>query len=281
MPELLKAIILGLIEGFTEFLPISSTGHLIVASALLNFEAHLRATCDIFIQLGAVVAVLAFYFPEIMSQIRSLPTSRVTQRFWASLLIAFVPAAVVGVLLRHFIKDVLFSPGVVAVSLIVGGIIMIIVDRRAARQPVVANADIQTLGTVKSITFGQALIVGIAQVVSLIPGVSRSAASIIGGMLAGLDRRSATQFSFFLAIPTLGAATLFDLASSIKSVQSGDILFLTVGTIVSGIVAWFSIRWLLRYVAGHNFVAFGFYRIAVGIVILVLLLVVRLPGLTG
>jgi undecaprenyl-diphosphatase len=281
MPELLKAIILGLIEGLTEFLPISSTGHLIVASALLNFLPHLRDTFDIFIQLGAVVAVVAFYFPEIVRQFRSVPTNRVTQRFWVSILIAFIPAAVVGVLLRHFIKDVLFSPGVVAVSLIVGGVIMILVDRRPAKAASATDADVQSLGEVKSITFGQALIVGIAQVVSLIPGVSRSAASIIGGMLAGLDRRSATQFSFFLAIPTLGAATIFDLVSSLKSVQSTDILYIAVGTLVSGIVAWLSIRWLLRYVAGHNFVAFGFYRILAGIVILILLLVVHLPGMAG
>ncbi len=281
MPELLKAIILGLIEGLTEFLPISSTGHLIVGSALLDFLPHLRDTFDIFIQLGAVVAVLAFYFPEIVQQFRSLPTSRVTQRFWVSLLIAFIPAAAIGVLLRHVIKDMLFSPGVVAVSLIVGGIIMILVDRRPARQPATVNADVQSLGAVKSITFGQALVVGLAQVVSLIPGVSRSAASIIGGMLAGLDRRSATQFSFFLAIPTLGAATIFDLVSSIRSVRSDDILYLAVGTLVSGIVAWLAIRWLLGYVAGHTFVAFGFYRIAAGIAILILLLVVHLPGLAG
>jgi undecaprenyl-diphosphatase len=281
MPELIKAIILGLIEGLTEFLPISSTGHLIVASALLNFLPRLRDTFDIFIQLGTVVAVVAFYFPEIASQFRSVATSRVTQRFWVSLIIAFIPAAVVGILLRHFIKDVLFSPGVVAVSLIVGGIIMILVDRRPARQPVVTREDVQTLGEVKSITYGQALVVGIAQVVSLIPGVSRSAASIIGGMLAGLDRRSATQFSFFLAIPTLGIATIYDLVSSLKSVQSTDVIYLGVGTLVSGIIAWFAIRWLLRYVAGHNFVAFGTYRIVAGIVILVLLLVIHLPGLAG
>ncbi len=266
MLDLIKVIILGFVEGVTEFLPISSTGHLIVATALLqpSFSDAFKNTFDIFIQVGAVVAVVAFYRVEIWRQVRSVTTDRQVQHFWLAIMIAFIPAAVVGLATRSFIKDHLFSPVVVAISLIVGGILFIVIERSLAtgkrRRP----------DALMQVSFRQAFVVGVVQILSLIPGVSRAAASIFGGMLSGLDRETATSFSFYLAIPTLGAATVVDLLLSLKDIHSGDLVYLAIGTIVSGIVAWFAVGWLLRYISRHTFTSFGYYRIVAGIIILLL-----------
>ena len=197
MIEWLKVILLGIVEGVTEFLPISSTGHLIVAAALLDFQNSMGGTFEIFIQLGAVVAVVLFYRRQLVQQARTLPSSRDVQRFWLAIVVASIPAALFGFLLRHWIKAVLFSPGVVAISLIVGGLIFLLVER--GRREDAARTTEST-----QISLRQAIIVGLAQTTALIPGVSRSGASIIGGMGAGLSRRAATEFSFYLAIPVLG-----------------------------------------------------------------------------
>jgi undecaprenyl-diphosphatase len=191
-------------------------------------------------------------------------TENRTRQFWLGVIIAFIPAAVIGFLLKDWIKEVLFSPIVVAISLIVGGIIFLFIERRPA---------VQAAHTAEAtdITPRQALIVGIAQIVALIPGTSRSGASIVGGMLAGLNRRAATQFSFYLAIPTLGIATIYDLLTSLDEISSDQIAMLIVGAVVAGIVAWVSIGWLLRYVSTNTFLIFGYYRITVGFVILVLI----------
>jgi len=260
--EWVKVIILGIVEGITEFLPISSTGHLIVAAAILNFQAIAGGTFEIFIQLGAVVAVIIFYRAAIFQQVRTVASDSRVQRFWLGIIIAFIPAAVIGFLLRDWIKEVLFSPVVVAVSLIVGGILFLIIERRPAAE--------STANEAVDITLPQALIVGIAQVTALIPGVSRSGASIIGGRLGGMSRSAATQFSFYLAIPTLGIATIYDLLKSLDQISSDQLAMLIVGAIVSGVVAWVSIGWLLRYVANNTFTVFGYYRIAAGIIILIL-----------
>lgn len=262
MIEWVKVIILGIVEGITEFLPISSTGHLIVAAALLNFQGSMGGTFEIFIQLGAIVAVIIFFRSEIFQQVRTITSNSRIQRFWLGIIIAFVPAAVIGFLLKDWIKEVLFSPAVVGITLIIGGIIFLIIERRPAAQP--------SSGEAEDITPTQALIVGVAQTTALIPGVSRSGASIIGGMLGGMNRRAATQFSFYLAIPTLGLATIFDLLTNLDQISSDQLAMLVVGAIVSGIVAWLSIGWLLRYVANNTFVAFGYYRIIAGIIILIL-----------
>lgn len=269
MVDLIKVIILGIVEGLTEFLPISSTGHLIVAAALLDFGARMNGTFEIFIQIGAVVAVIVYYRAELLKQVATVPKDKGVQRFWLGIVIAFIPAAVLGFLFLDKIKAVLFNPTVVAISLIVGGIIFLIIERMGIGEKA-------TTHEITSISPRQALIVGVSQIVSLIPGVSRSGASIVGGMLSGLDRSTATQFSFYLAIPTLGIATLYDLIKSLGSLQSGDMVFLIVGAVVSGIVAWLSIGWLLRYVSRNNFTAFGYYRIIAGIVILVLVAASRL-----
>ncbi len=260
-----QAIVLGIVEGLTEFLPISSTGHLLIAARLLHFEGSLGGTFEIFIQLGAILAVLGYYARDLLSQARDLPRSPAVRRFWTGLLVAFLPAALVGLVLHDWIKRVLFAtPAVIAASLIAGGAVLLLVDRlpRAGKQ----------VSGLMEVSLPQALVIGLAQTVSLVPGVSRSGASMVGGLLAGLDRTTATRFAFYLAIPTLGSATLYDLAKSVRDLglTPADLGPLAVGTAVSLAVAWASIEWLLRYVAQHSFAVFGVYRIIAGAVILAL-----------
>ncbi len=265
--ELLKVIVLGIVEGITEFLPISSTGHLIVATALLQpaFTGSVDSVFVVFIQFGAVVAVVLYYARDLLDQARRLTTSAAVRRFWLHVAIAVVPAAVVGLAARGFIKEVLFSPLVVAIMLIAGGVLFIVVER-------LGFAAGATQEDIETVSLRQAVLIGCAQVVALIPGVSRSAASILGGMGVGLTRTAATRFSFYLAMPTLGAATLVDLLLSLDEITSGEEwLFLIVGAIVAGIVAWFAIDWLLKYVSRNSFVGFGVYRILAGGIILLLI----------
>lgn len=266
MLDLLKVIILGIVEGITEFLPVSSTGHLIVAAALLrpNFSEALSGTFEIFIQLGAVVAVVAFYRADIWRQVTTVRSDPRVQRFWLAIIVACIPTAILGFALRNFVKTVLFSPVVVAISLLVGGVIILLIERYFGKsEPADSATD-----SLMDVSVGQAFVIGLIQAISLIPGVSRAAASIFGGMLLGLNRQTATRFSFYLAIPTLGGATIADLLLSLDEIQPGDLLYLAVGAIVSGIVAWFAIGFLLRFISNHNFTIFGYYRIVVGIVIL-------------
>jgi undecaprenyl-diphosphatase len=262
----LQVIILGVVEGITEFLPISSTGHLIITARLLDFSNDIGGTFEIFIQLGAVLAVVFFYAKDLLDQARGIicPGSKQSgwnepRRLWLHILIAFLPAAVVGLALHHWIKEVLFRPSVIAITLILGGLIFLMVERWRKRPSTTQN--------IMHISWRQALGIGAAQTLALIPGVSRSGASIIGGMLAGLDRPTATAFSFYLAIPTLGGATVVDLLSSLSQVTPADIYRLLIGTIVSFFVAWLSIGWLLRYVSQKTFIPFGFYRILAGLAV--------------
>ncbi|MGQ9889711.1 MAG: undecaprenyl-diphosphate phosphatase [Aggregatilineales bacterium] len=264
MSEWLKVIILGIVQGLTEFLPISSTGHLIVASALLNFGGSLGGTFEIFIQLGTVFSVLTFYHREIWQQMRAVPSDRSAQRFWLAIAIAFVPAALIGAVFSDQIKTVLFSPLVVAAALIAGGVVFLAIERRPVPQRETPEA--------AAVALRQAVGIGVAQMFALVPGVSRSGATIVGGLLAGLSRRAATQFSFYLAIPTLGGATLYDLWKSRDLISSDDLAMLLVGAVVSGVVGWLAVGWLLRFVANNTFVVFGYYRIAAGILIALLVL---------
>ncbi len=265
MDDWWKVVLLGILEGITEFLPVSSTGHLLIAARLLGFTDDIGGTFEIFIQLGAVLAVVGFYGRDLLTQVRNAPRDPGVRRFWLSLLIAFLPAAAIGLVLRDFIKRVLFAtPVVVAASLIIGGVVLLIVEMRPVRRPP-GNSSLEHL------TLRQMLVIGFAQATALIPGVSRSAASIVGGLLTGLDRRTATTFAFYLSIPTLGAATLVDLAGSIRRITSDDLARLLLGTAVSFVVAWASIGWLLRYVSRHDFRIFGYYRIAAGLAILALI----------
>jgi undecaprenyl-diphosphatase len=260
--EILSVIVLGIIEGVTEFLPISSTGHLIAATALLNFDAA-GSAFEIFIQLGAVFAVIGYFSRDLFHQVRTVPSDQNVQRLWMSIIIAFIPAAGIGFLLSDWIDAVLFNPRVVAFSLIIGGIVFLLIERRKVDEKALTTA-------LQSVTPRQALLIGLAQTVALIPGVSRSGASIIGGMLAGLNRQVATQFSFYLAIPTLGLAAIYSLLKQVGVLTRHDLILLTLGTVISGIVAWIAIAWLLRFVARNNFVVFGYYRIVIGFIILAL-----------
>jgi undecaprenyl-diphosphatase len=249
--EILKAVILGIVEGVTEFLPISSTGHLIAAAALLRFNPDLMDTFVIFIQLGAVLAVILFYARELIELARGAFTSPAVRRFWLALIIATLPAAAVGFALRRFIRDVLFHPVPIAGALIVGGLILIAIERRRSTAAPAAEPARPDAGEAeaRAVTLRQALLIGAAQTVALFPGVSRSAASIVGGMAVGLSRLAATRFSFYLAIPTLGGATVADLLLSLDELNTDD---------------------LLRFVAQHTFIGFGYYRITAGIAILIL-----------
>src|SRR5688572_1502576 len=259
---LLTAAILGIVEGLTEFLPISSTGHLILASELLGFEGEKENAFLIIIQTGAMLAVMWQYRVKFTDLTIGLFTRRDAQIFVAKLFVAFLPAAIVGLLLGDLIKANLFGSKPVAVALIVGAFVILAVERFYKRWRV---------ESVDDMTFRDALMVGIAQCFSLIPGVSRAGATIIGGMLCGLSRKAATEFSFFLAVPTLIAAGGYDLLKHRGEFSVQDVETLAVGLIVSFISALICIRWLLRYVASHTFNIFAWYRIILGVLILMVL----------
>jgi undecaprenyl-diphosphatase len=266
-PEWWKVVLLGIVQGISEWLPISSTGHLLLTADLINFQGSIGGTFEIAIQFGTVLSVVAFYFADLLGQGNALlgradeGTNQAARRLWLAIIVAFIPAAIIGLLTRDFIKTVLFdSPTTIATALIVGGIVFLVLERLPTRPNQTQNLD--------RVSIRQALGIGIAQCFALIPGMSRSGSSIVGGLLAGLDRRTATAFSFYLSIPTLGAATLVDVLSSFDQIQSDDWGRLLLGASVAMIVGYLCIGWLLRYVARHNFVAFGIYRIVIGFVIL-------------
>lgn len=275
MSEWLKVVLLGIVEGVTEFLPISSTGHLIIASEFLALRDSLDGTFEIFIQIGAVVAVFAYYRAALWQQARLLfappqPEDRASAlQLWLGVFVAFIPAAIIGLMLDDWLEARLFNPVAVAIALIVGGVMFLIVERWL--QSTRLDDQVTSVND-HPLTMRQALIVGLWQCLALIPGMSRSGMSIIGGMLAGLDRHRATDFSFYLALPTLGAATLYTLARDFNQLNNADLGFLLLGAAISAVVAWLSIDWLLRYVASNNFVPFGIYRIILGAVILWLFL---------
>jgi len=257
------AVILGLVEGITEFLPISSTGHLIVAGHLLGFTGDNATTFEIFIQLGAILAIVWEYRRHLLSVtagavgLREDPSSRALV---INLAVAFVPAAVAGLLLHHAIHEYLFRPETVAAALAGGGIVMLLIERRPPRF---------TTSSLMAIPWKQALWVGLAQTLSLFPGVSRAAATIMGGMVAGLDRRTATEFSFYLAIPTMMAATVYDLYKSWASLTGDDLGMIAIGFVVAFFSALVAVRAFIRYISRHDFRPFGWYRIALGVVVLV------------
>lgn len=266
MDDIIKVVILSLIEGITEFLPISSTGHLVVGTAILNFDA-MGSVFEIFIQIGAVIAVIVYYRATFLTHAHEIRSNPKIRRFWILIICAFVPVASLGFLFEPQIEAVLFSPTVVSISLIIGGVAFLILERLPQLQASMGTKD---KARVTDITLKQALTVGIIQILALIPGMSRSGTSIVGGMLSGMNRKIATEFSFFLAIPTLGGATIYKLVTSFHELQTNDLILLAIGTIFSGIFAWFAIDWLLKYISRNSFVIFGYYRIVVGIIILVL-----------
>lgn len=258
---LAKAAIMGVVEGLTEFLPVSSTGHLILAGALLGFDDEKAKVFDIAIQTGAILAVIIVYWQKIAGTLMALPSQRQAQRFALNVLVGFLPAAVIGLLAYKTIKAHLFTPAVVAGAFIVGAFIILWVERR----PATAAARIQT---VDDMTVLDALKVGLVQCLGMIPGTSRSGATIIGGMLLGLSRKAATDFSFFLAIPTLVGAAVYSLVKERALLSLADLPLFGVGLVFSFISAWLCVRWLLRYISTHSFVPFAWYRIAFGVVVL-------------
>ncbi len=257
---LIKAAIMGIVEGLTEFLPISSTGHLILTGALLGFDDDKAKVFDIAIQTGAILAVIIVYWAKIRSTIVLLPNSKRAQRFAANVFIGFLPAGIIGFTVYKAIKAHLFNPPVVAGAFIIGGFIILWVEKIA--KPVPRIHDIDDMSGL------DALKVGLVQCLGMIPGTSRSGATIIGGMLLGLSRKVAAEFSFFLAIPTLVGAGVYSLYKERALLSMADLPLFGVGFVVSFIAAWLCIRWLLKFIATHDFVGFAYYRIAFGLVVL-------------
>lgn len=259
----LVAAILGLVEGVTEFLPVSSTGHLIVVGDWLNVRGEAAKTFEIFIQLGAMLSVVWFYRARLLATARSALVPGDGQRLVINLALGFLPAGVVGFLAHRWVKDNLFSPVVVGVAMVVGGVAILAIERWRPRSRTYELNEIRP---------GTAFLIGCAQVLALVPGVSRSGATILGGYCLGLARFVATEFSFFLALPTLGAATLYDLYKSRGALALSDIPVFAIGFVVSFISALVVIRVFLRFVSRHSFTVFAWYRIAAGGLLLLIYL---------
>ncbi len=256
---LLKALVLGIVEGLTEFLPISSTGHLILVGQLLGVHDDKAKVFDIAIQLAAILAVVWVYRERLAHVAVSMTREQASRRFALNLLVAFMPAAVLGLLFVKQIKLYLFNPIVVAIALIVGGVLILWAERRK---------HVVTVETVDDMGWKDALKVGFAQALAMIPGTSRSGATIIGGLFFGLSRKAATEFSFFLAIPTMFAATLYDVYKHRHLFSAEDIPMFAVGGMASFVSAFLCVRWLLRFISSHDFTPFAWYRIVFGIIVL-------------
>ena len=254
---------MGIVEGLTEFLPISSTGHLILAGSLLDMRGDKYKVFEIAIQTGAIFAVILVYWQKIRSTVIALPTEKQAQQFALNVLIAFLPAVILGLLFGKAIKEHLFTPVIVASTFIIGGFIILWAESRQKNNPSAAR-----INEVESMTPMDALKVGIVQCLAMIPGTSRSGSTIIGGMLLGLSRKAATDFSFYLAIPTLIGAGAYSLYKDRALLSMADLPMFLVGLVFSFISAWFCVRWLLRYISSNSFVPFAWYRIAFGIVVL-------------
>jgi undecaprenyl-diphosphatase len=281
----LKALIMGLVEGFTEFLPISSTGHLILAGSLLKFTGEKVKVFEIVIQAGAIFAVCWEYRVKIATVLMGLTNDPKARKFALNLVVAFLPAAILGLLFSKKIKAVLFAPLPVALAFIIGGVVILWVERRQAARPrldaITVTSERLPVGptyamaaaparveSIDDMSLLDAFKVGCAQAFALIPGTSRSGATIIGGMLFGLSRKAATEFSFFLAIPTLLGATVYSLYKERALLSAADVPLFGIGTLAAFVSAFFCVRWLLRYISSHDFSMFAWYRIVFGVVIL-------------
>ena len=258
---LIKALILGIVEGLTEFLPISSTGHLILVGDLLDFNDDKGKIFELVIQTGAMLAIVWEYRVRFWSVLSGLGSRPEAQRFVTNLMVAFMPAAVLGLTFGKYIKAYLFKPVPVALAFIIGGLIILWVEKRATPTRV-------RVESVDAMNWKDALKVGLAQALALIPGTSRSGATIIGGMLFGLSRRAATEFSFFLAVPTLVAAGAYSLYKDRALLSVDDLGMFGVGFVAAFLSAFLCVRWLLRYISSHDFTIFAWYRIVFGMVVL-------------
>lgn len=272
MNEILVAVVLGIVEGLTEFLPVSSTGHLILVGNWLQFTGEKANTFEIFIQLGAIIAVLIYFRDRIWRLVSAIlgkarPAEGLTvdqaRRFGMGVMLAFVPAALIGFFFHDLIEVLLFNPKTVAAALIVGGVGIILIEQLHLRVKV---------DTMEDLTWTQALGIGMAQCLSLIPGMSRSASTIMGGLVLGLSHAAAAEFSFFLAIPTIFAATIYSLAKRLSLLHADDAVIFAVGFTVSLLVAWLVIAAFMSFIKKHSFEVFGWYRIVLGFVILGMML---------
>jgi undecaprenyl-diphosphatase len=276
LPLWVKAVVLGIVEGVTEFIPVSSTGHLIIAGDWLGWTTAQAGTFEVFIQLGAILAILWLYRARLTGAVRRAASEPASRRFVLSILIAFLPASVVGLLAHSYIKAHLFRVEVVAAALVAGGIAILLIERLRPRVRI-ENAERVPLGTALGIGLVRSgegryrvVLIGLAQVLALIPGTSRSGATILGAYCLGLSRPAAAEFSFFLAIPVMLAATLFDLYKSRAILDAGDFPVFAIGFVVAFASALVVVRAFLGFVSRHSFAAFAWYRIGFGLLLLLL-----------
>jgi len=259
-----QALLLGVVEGLTEFLPVSSTGHLILLTDILQFAGPPGRVFEIVIQLGAILAVCWLYREKLFGAVWQAPKQAKARQFIFNLIIAFLPAAVIGVVAHGFIKEVLFSPFVVAVMLVVGGLVILLVEKIIKPQPKVQ--------TVEEMGWKLALKIGCCQVLAMIPGTSRSGATIIGGLLLGLERKAAAEFSFFLAIPTMLGATVYDAYKNWEFLNADAMEVIAIGFAAAFISALLVVRWLINFLSTHGYSPFAWYRIVLGTAMLLLML---------
>ncbi|MES2960822.1 MAG: undecaprenyl-diphosphate phosphatase [Pseudomonadota bacterium] len=257
--DLFKAVFLGIVEGLTEFIPVSSTAHLLISSYIIDFQTIKNSLFEIVIQFGAILAICVIYRQKILTVICNLKQKE-QQKFTLNLILSFLPAAIIGGLLHKFIKEYLFSNLVIAFSLILGGIIMILVERKPKK------SEVDDVNNIKPVS---AFYIGLFQCLAMIPGVSRSGATIIGGLLLGLNRKTATEFSFFLAIPTIAAASFYDLLKNSSELTGANIELILIGLLSAFFSAILVIKWFITFVSRHNFIPFGVYRIVLGVLVLV------------
>jgi undecaprenyl-diphosphatase len=257
-----SAAILGIVEGLTEFLPISSTGHLILVASLLKVDPEFSKLFNVVIQLGAILAIVVLYWKTFLRVLIGLPRERSAQHFTRNVLLAFLPAMVIGFFAHDAIKEYLFSSQVVAAAMIVGGLLILLIEKK---KPLPTVFSTETMG------WRTALKIGFIQCLAMIPGVSRSGASIMGGMMVGVERKAAAEFSFFLAVPTMLAATVYDLYRARDTLGADGMDLIAVGFVVSFVVAIIVVRWMMAFITRHGFAPFAYYRILIGILLFVLI----------
>jgi undecaprenyl-diphosphatase len=262
LPDLFKAIFLGIVEGLTEFIPVSSTAHLLISSYLIDFQSIKNNLFEIVIQLGAILAICVIYRKKIFDVIFNLRQKN-NQKFSLNLALAFLPAIIIGGLFHNIIKEIFFSNLVIAIALIVGGIIMIVVEMKPRETSV---------NDIEQITPLHAFYIGLFQCLAMIPGTSRSGATIIGAILLKFNRRVASEFSFFLAIPTILAASAFDLVKNLHDLTTSNLEIIFIGTLAAFLSAILVIKWFISFVSKNNFIPFGIYRIIAGIIILIFII---------
>ena len=260
--DYLSAVFLGIVEGVTEFLPISSTGHLILAGAVMGEASETSKLFDVVIQLGAILAIVVLYWRKFLGVLCGLPREKSAQTFTRNIIIAFLPAMVIGALVHDKIKELLFTPTVVALAMIVGGIAILLIEKFKPAP---------RIHTTEEMPWRTALNIGFAQCLAMIPGTSRSGATIMGALVFGVDRKAAAEFSFFLAVPTMLAATVYDLYKARHDLTTDGMAMIAVGFVVSFIVALAVVRWLVSFISRHGFGVFAWYRIAVGAAILLVI----------